>query len=156
MSFSARLKEQRERMGLTQIQLATALGITKGAVGNYETGASSPKAEILYKLFDILCCDANFLFQDEMAALHEANATPQEMEHLVKKYRALDPYGKDTVDAVLENELKRCQEQARPQKKMHLYRMIARDGTCEERWMTDEEVDALEAENSTLERATGI
>ena len=62
MSFATRLKEQRERIGLTQVDLATALGVTKGAVGNYETGASSPKAEILYQLFDILHCDANYLF----------------------------------------------------------------------------------------------
>lgn len=115
MSFSARLKEQRERMGLTQIQLATALGITKGAVGNYETGASSPKAEVLYKLFDILHCDANFLFQDEMAALHEANASPQEMECLVKKYRLLDPYGKEAVDGVLDVETRRCEAEREKQ-----------------------------------------
>ena len=75
----------------------------------------------------------------------------------IKKYRALDPYGKDTVDAVLENELKRCQEQARPQKpKMHLMRMVASDGTYKERWMTDEEVQALKEQINTLEEPTGI
>lgn len=66
MSFSQRLKERREQVGLTQIELANMLGITKGAIGNYETGFSSPKADILYKLFDALDCDANYLFQDEM------------------------------------------------------------------------------------------
>lgn len=111
MSFSDRLKEQRERMGLTQVQLASALGVTKGAVGNYETGASSPKAEVLYRLFDILHCDANFLFQDEMKALHDSNATPEEMEHLVKKYRLLDPYGKEAVDDILDVEYRRCTEE---------------------------------------------
>ena len=52
MSFSQRLKERREKVGLTQMELANILGITKGAIGNYETGFSSPKADILYKLFD--------------------------------------------------------------------------------------------------------
>lgn len=66
MSFSQRLKERREKVGLTQMELANILGITKGAIGNYETGFSSPKADILYKLFDALDCDANYLFQDEM------------------------------------------------------------------------------------------
>lgn len=66
MSFSQRLKERREQVGLTQIELANILGITKGTIGNYETGFSSPKADILYKLFDALNCDANYLFQDEM------------------------------------------------------------------------------------------
>ncbi|UNI72510.1 MAG: HTH XRE protein [Chaetfec virus UA24_244] len=66
MSFATRFKEQRERVGLTQVQVADQLGVSKGAVGNYETGVSSPKAEILYKVFEVLDCDANFLFQDEM------------------------------------------------------------------------------------------
>ena len=94
MSFATRLKEQRIRMGLTQVQLANALGVSKGAVGNYEIGTSSPKADNLYQLFDILKCDANYLFQDEMRELHEAHATPDEMENLVKKYRTLDGHGK--------------------------------------------------------------
>lgn len=66
MSFSQRLKERRKKVGLTQMELANILGITKGAIGNYETGFSLPKADILYKLFDALDCDANYLFQDEM------------------------------------------------------------------------------------------
>ena len=118
MSFATRLKEQRIRMGLTQVQLANAIGVSKGAVGNYEIGTSSPKAENLYQLFDILKCDANYLFQDEMRELHEAHATPDEMENLVKKYRLLDPPGKEAVDSILDiehrrvlDDLKRKQEE---------------------------------------------
>lgn len=36
-------------------------------------------------------------------------ATPHEMEHLVKKYRLLDPYGKEAVDGVLDVESRRCE-----------------------------------------------
>ena len=54
MSFGSRLKARREQLGITQIQLAQKLGITKGAVGNYEAGISSPKADILYRVFDVL------------------------------------------------------------------------------------------------------
>ena len=67
MSFASRLKEQRLKMGLTQATLAEALGVTKSAIGNYETGLNSPKAETLFKVFEVLQCDANYLFQDEMA-----------------------------------------------------------------------------------------
>ena len=71
-------------MGLTQVQLAQALGVTKGAVGNYETGGSSPKADNLYRLFDILKCDANYLFQDEMKELETEDFTIPEIK-MVKK-----------------------------------------------------------------------
>lgn len=110
MSFGSRLKEKREELGLKQNELGKLLGVTGSAIGNYENGISSPKADILYRVFDVLKCDANFLFQDEMAALHEANATPHEMEHLVKKYRLLDPYGKEAVDNILDIEHRRCTE----------------------------------------------
>ena len=113
MSFATRLKEQRIRMGLTQVQLANALGVSKGDVGNYEIGTSSPKADNLYQLFDILKCDANYLFQDEMRELHEAHATPDEMENLVKKYRTLDGHGKEMVDFVLDKEAERVAEELR-------------------------------------------
>ncbi len=107
MSFASRLKAQRERMGLTQTQLASMLGVTKGAIGNYETGHSSPKAEVLFKVFDVLQCDANYLFQDEMSSLHEETATPEEMSNLVQQFRKLSSYGQEAVLAVLNIELRR-------------------------------------------------
>lgn len=79
MSFASRLKEQRLRMNFTQAELANILGVTKSAIGNYETGLNSPKAEILFKVFEVLKCDANYLFQDEMADMHEETASPEEM-----------------------------------------------------------------------------
>ena len=42
MSFASRLKEQRLRMNFTQAELANILGVTKSAIGNYETGLNSP------------------------------------------------------------------------------------------------------------------
>lgn len=109
MGLSNRLKERREQLGLTQSEVASLLGITPSAVGNYENGVSTPKADILFKVFDALKCDANYLFQDEMTSrLQEDNATPFEMEHLVKKYRALDKNGRDIIDFTLEKEYTRC------------------------------------------------
>lgn len=116
MSIGSRMRERRESLGLTQIQLADLLGVTKGAIGNYETDANSPKASILYKIFEVLQCDANYLFQDEIRERRETTATPSEMEGLVKKYRFLDLYGKEAVDDVLDVEWRRCmayEEEAR-------------------------------------------
>ena len=62
MSISARIKEARKRLSLTQEELADKIGITKGAIANYENGVSTPKIEILYSLMNILEIDANYLF----------------------------------------------------------------------------------------------
>ena len=107
MSFASRLKEQRLKMGLTQATLAEALGVTKSAIGNYETGLNSPKAETLFKVFEVLQCDANYLFQDEMADIREETASPDEMAILVKKYRRLDPLSQKIVLSIIEMELNR-------------------------------------------------
>lgn len=111
MSFGSRLKERREALGITQVQLAKMLGVTKGAIGNYETDANSPKATILYKVFDVLKCDANYLFQDEMRELQTDDFTVPEIK-MVRKYRNLDGYGKRAVDITLDHEHTRCLEQA--------------------------------------------
>ena len=90
------------------MQLAKMLGISKGAVGNYETDVNSPRATILYKVFDILHCDANYLFQDEMKELiYRDQATPEEFENIIKKYRALDTFGQNTILYLLDRELTR-------------------------------------------------
>lgn len=110
MGLANRLRERREQLGLTQGEVASLLGITPGAVGNYENGVSTPKADILFKVFDALKCDANYLFQDEMKNLKtEDHATPLEMENLVKKYRDLDQYGQEAIKAALDRETKRIQ-----------------------------------------------
>lgn len=47
--FSDRLKELREEKGLTQIQLAEILNISKSAIANYESGLREPKNNRLWK-----------------------------------------------------------------------------------------------------------
>ncbi len=109
MSFGSRLRERREALGLKQSELGKMLGITGAAIGNYENGISSPKADILYQVFDVLKCDANYLFQDEIKELETDDFTVPEIK-MVKKYRTLDEYGKETVDSVLNIEARRCKE----------------------------------------------
>ena len=105
MSIGSRIKELRIKRGLTQEELARQIGVTKGAVANYENEVSSPKIELMYKLFDVLQCDANYLHQDDMKSnVYKDSSTPEEFENIIKKYRALDEHGKDLVDTVLKKE----------------------------------------------------
>lgn len=112
MSFGTRLKEKRESLKITQPQLAEMLGVSKGAIGNWETDVNSPRAALLYDLFRILQCDANYLFQDETAEQYGDRATPEEFEHIIRKYRVLDEHGREMVDFTLEKEWERSVRQA--------------------------------------------
>ena len=102
MSFGSRLKDKRNELNITQPQLAKLLGVSQSAVGSWETDTNSPRATLLYDLFDILHCDANYLFQDEMKELkYKDTATPEEFEKIVLPYRNLDPEGQAHIDTAL-------------------------------------------------------
>ena len=107
MSFGTRLRDKRKELGITQPQLAEILGVSQSALGSWETDTNSPRATLLYDLFDILHCDANYLFQDETKELYKDKATPSEFENIIKKYRDLDDHGKEMVDFTLQKEWER-------------------------------------------------
>jgi len=107
MSFGSRLKDKRNELNITQPQLAKMLGVSQSAVGSWETDVNSPRATLLYDLFRILHCDANYLFQDETRELYKDEASPEEFENIIKKYRFISehsPDGAKVVDAVLDRE----------------------------------------------------
>lgn len=47
MSIGERIRARREELGLSQAELAKKIGITQGSVGNYESGVSNPKMELV-------------------------------------------------------------------------------------------------------------
>lgn len=107
MGIGKRIKEARERLGLTQNELGELIGVTGSAITNYEKETSHPKEPVMYKLFDALHVDANYLFQDVVNIPSKENdVTLAEYDH-IKKYRDLDDHGKDMVNTVLEKEYTR-------------------------------------------------
>ena len=84
MGIGQRLKEARIANGLTQKELAQIIGVTTGAIGNYEIETSSPKEPILIKLMETLKIDANYLYQDYI--FEEMSITEKERQ-LITLYR---------------------------------------------------------------------
>ena len=104
MSVGCRIRELREDKELSRAELADKIGVTIGAVSNYENEVSSPKEPILFKIMEVLECDANYLFQDSIN-IPTMNDSFSVLEHnLIKKYRELDAHGKDMVATVLQKE----------------------------------------------------
>lgn len=104
MGIGRRIRQLRERCGITQEELAQRLGVTPSAVGNYEREVSHPREEVLYGLFRELSCEPNELFSDCYDT-----ADSKEADHL-KMYRELDSHGRELVDACTEIEYRRCTE----------------------------------------------
>lgn len=110
MGIGKRIKEARENLGLTQSELAGLVGVTGSAITNYEKETSHPKESVMYKLFEALKVDANYLFQDVADISDSTNTvTISELNH-IKKYRQLDNYGKRIIDLLLDEEYRRCVE----------------------------------------------
>lgn len=55
----------REKAGLTQDEVAKALGIDQSAVSQWETGKTAPRAGLLVKLAGLYCCTVDELLKED-------------------------------------------------------------------------------------------
>lgn len=60
-----KIKALREEKGITQIGLASMLEVTQGAISQWETGDSLPRADKLPVLAKILGCTVDELLREE-------------------------------------------------------------------------------------------
>lgn len=156
MSIGTRIKQRREELGYTQPQLAELIGVSKGTIGNYESNISSPNEPILFKLFEILKCDANYLYQDDIN-IEDLGIFSSEEKHHIKKYRTLDEYGKKAVDSILNIEYNRCtyvEEQESPKIKIDYSFLPASAGTGE--FLTEEYKEPREYPDTPVSRQADI
>lgn len=125
MSFGEQLKCRRKELGLSRSELAKQLGVSQSAVGNYETGVSAPKEEILLRIFDALHVEPNYLYRGSFESAG-GDASPEE-HTLVEKYRALSPAGRQTIHTLLDA---LCRMQGEPARTIPLYRSPAAAGAA--------------------------
>lgn len=99
MSFGEQLRRRREELGLSREVLAARLGVSRSAVGNYETDIAFPKEEVLLRLFDALEVDPNELFR---GSYRRGFSCSEAERQLLERFRALPPAAQQTVRAVME------------------------------------------------------
>lgn len=64
MKIGNRLRNLREQNNITQAQIADELGITQGAVSQWEAGATNPSLRTISRLATILNCTVDELLRD--------------------------------------------------------------------------------------------
>ena len=103
-TISDRIKEYRLKKGMTQQELAEALGESSGRViYHWEKGSGRPDCEKIAKLCDLLDVSA-----DELIGCKVMHHRPTATEwNMIQKYRSLDEHGKEIVDYLIEVEHKR-------------------------------------------------
>lgn len=116
MNFLQKLDFLMDRYGLNKRTLSQNSGIPYTTIdGWYKKGYEGLKLTTFRKLAEYFNTTLDYWILDDVTDPNYGktsgfNIDFSEMEH-IKKYRALDTYGQDTVLAVLNCEHKRCTEQ---------------------------------------------
>lgn len=116
MAIGKRIKEARLKKSLTQEELAKIVGVTKGAIANYENNTSHPKEPVMYALIDALDVDANFLFQDFVKTTNTPIVLSDSAQKLARDYDSLDAHGQHIVRLVADEELQRMEMESTARK----------------------------------------
>lgn len=111
LNFCDNLKKSRQRVGLTQQQIANALGITKSTYCGYETGKRQPDIAKLRRLALLLCTSVDELL-DLVGGENEYTVSPAEFEQ-IRLFRQMDAHGQRMVRVILEEEGHRMHTQLR-------------------------------------------
>ena len=104
MSIGDKIREYRLLRGMTQQDIADALGESSGrVVYNWEKGIGRPDCEKIARLCELLDVSA-----DELIGCKSMVGRPTAVEwETLQKYRALDEHGRELVDYVIDSEYKR-------------------------------------------------
>lgn len=94
--FSNRVREWRERRGLKLAQLANAINVTEGHMGNLERGRRELTKPVLERVARALSCE-----QADLLNLEDGGLTEQE-RRLIDTYREIPEAMRMIVNAVVE------------------------------------------------------
>jgi len=102
MGISERIKELRTGKKLTQSDLATEVGLTYVQIGRYETGKSSPSAEVLQKLAAALDTTTDYLMNGSNDEVVSAQLTDKELLSQFREVEKLDQEDKYLIKTFID------------------------------------------------------
>jgi transcriptional regulator with XRE-family HTH domain len=112
MTFSEISKQLRKEKGLSQIQLATALNISKACISMIEIGKNEPTANTLIKYANFFECSTDYLLgrEDDFGNItiqneNTAPALTEQERRMLELYRKLPPYLQENAYAELKGML---------------------------------------------------
>lgn len=91
--LSIKIKELREERGLSQTDMAKAFGLTQSTVGGWESGARSPKLDMLVRLADYFQVTTDYLLDRVPRSVPSLDLTDEQAE-LLEVYAELNHSGK--------------------------------------------------------------
>ena len=117
-----RIKQLRKQKGLTQKEMAEAVGVGVSTIAMWESGKRTPSFKLLNDLSNLFDKSIDYILgtsdDDRSPKLNDAQVEQlgtweiqSELIDILRQYLQLDEYGKMNVRSLLNRELVRCQEQ---------------------------------------------
>lgn len=162
-----RIKQVRKSTGLTQQEFADQLGISRGALANYEVGRNEPIDAIIAAICSKFAVNETWLRTGEgepyvkLSRNEEISAFVDEImqaqsedfrRRFVSVLARLDVKEWKLLEAMALKLAEEARKEAAP--KLHVVKIAGRDGSYEERTMTDDEVADLQAKLDALPDAS--
>ena len=100
MSFSLRLKEQRERIGLSQAALAKDLNVSTGSIGMWESTDRIPPAKKLIQIADYFHVSTDYLLGRKTEFSFSTSKTLESSskeQQLIRCFRELPESSQDLI-----------------------------------------------------------
>ena len=84
LSLNENIKKLRLSRGLSQVEFAKILCVTKQCVSNWENDNVMPSIEMLCKIADFFCVSTDYLLgRDERLTIEVSNLTERQIAHIV-------------------------------------------------------------------------
>lgn len=101
LTFGNKIREARKNLNLTQKELANAIGAKHNSVSDWENDKNKPDPDTIELLCGVLKITPNYLLISS-----EDDFSPKE-KNIIKNYRSLDDFGRETIDIALNREAER-------------------------------------------------
>lgn len=99
--------EMRKQSGMSLDELCEKSGIPKGTLSKITSGVTkSPSLDTMKTLVYAM----GYTLKDLDDGIESSDTLSKEERSHIKKYRSLDPYGREAVDSILDVEWRRCRE----------------------------------------------
>ena len=91
IDFGIRIKELREKKGLTQAQACKLLGVSKSSLSTYERNVREPDFETLIRMSNLYNTTIDYLlYRDNIPAIVLSNFTESQRETIITIFKALE------------------------------------------------------------------
>ena len=103
-TFASRLSDMRSSRKMSQIKLATLIGLTQESVSALENGTSSPRLSTLIKLSEVLECSIDYLLglSDVKQPALSRDLLDTKQQRLLENYKLCSSHDRDIIMLISE------------------------------------------------------